>query len=330
MTETGVIPEKAENVIIQAGAFSATVLPELGGKIGSIRIGDEELLQAPLAPYGPRTRTMSFDTGDASGWDECLPSVAGCEIVTATGEIVSVPDHGDLWRVAWTEVREQGSGNRDQESDRRSITLRAECFSLPLELQRTMTLTESEQGWQLRLDYTLTNKGAKATPWAWSVHPGFAAESGDRVILPGSITTLTLEGSGGGRLGQNGDLVNWPIATTISGEQTDLSIGHAPETCYGDKLFAGPLTSSENWCVLERPRAGVRIRMRFDAAEMPYLGLWICYGGWPDRAGTKQNCVAIEPTTAPVDSLAIAGPWSRTLAAGASYKWTLFTDFERL
>jgi galactose mutarotase-like enzyme len=63
---------------------------------------------------------------------------------------------------------------------------------------------------------------------------------------------------------------------------------------------------------------------------MPYLGLWICYGGWPDRAGTKQNCVAIEPTTAPVDSLAIAGPWSRTLAAGASYKWTLFTDFERL
>jgi len=44
-----------ENVLIQAGNCSVAFLPRLGGKIASIRVGDNELLQAPLAPYGPRT-----------------------------------------------------------------------------------------------------------------------------------------------------------------------------------------------------------------------------------------------------------------------------------
>jgi hypothetical protein len=59
-----------ENVTMRAGNCSVTILPHLGGKIASIRIGERELLQSPLAPYAPRTRTMSFDAGDASGWDE--------------------------------------------------------------------------------------------------------------------------------------------------------------------------------------------------------------------------------------------------------------------
>ena len=86
--------------------------------------------------------------------------------------------------------------------------------------------------------------------------------------------------------------------------KTDLSVAQPPESGIGDKLFAGPLSANENWCALERPKAGVRIKVGFDPAATPYLGLWICYGGWPDRPGPKQTCVAMEPATAPVDSLA--------------------------
>ena len=74
-----------ENVLIQIGDCAVTILPHLGGKISSILVKGNELLQVPLAPYGPRTRTMSFDQSDASGWDECLPSVAACTVVTAAG-----------------------------------------------------------------------------------------------------------------------------------------------------------------------------------------------------------------------------------------------------
>ena len=308
-----------ENVLIQIGNCSVTIFPHLGGKIASIRVGDRELLQAPLAPYAPRTHAMPFDAADASGWDECLPSVADCTVETVAGP-ASVPDHGDLWRVAWQPV-ERSAG---------SATFRGECFSLPLTLERTATLTEEEKGWKLSLDYKVTNTGSYPAPWSWSAHPLFTAEAGDIVVLPDSIHTLRLEGSGGGRLGKGDDPVAWPIATLVNGSRTDLSVAQPPESGIGDKLFAGPLAESENWCALERPQAGVRIKVGFDPAATPYLGLWLCHGGWPDRPGPKQTCVALEPATAPVDSLARTGPWSRVLAPGESFCWPMIVDIELL
>src|SRR5580658_7070812 len=145
-----------ENVLIRAGDCAVTFLPRFGGKIASIRLGNRELLQGPLAVYRPRTRTMNFDAGDASGWDECLPSVAACTLETETGT-VSIPDHGDLWRVEW-----KGSGQWSVVSDQLAagigvgpVTLRGDCFSLPLSLERKVALTETPKGWELRLDYTV-------------------------------------------------------------------------------------------------------------------------------------------------------------------------------
>ncbi|MGP8175344.1 MAG: hypothetical protein ACLP7O_12465 [Terracidiphilus sp.] len=319
MAETDGIGRQEENVLIRAGSCAVTILPRLGSKIASIRVNDRELLQAPLAPCGPRTRTMSFDAGDASGWDECLPSVADCTVETAAGQ-ASVPDHGDLWRVEWQQVAANAT----------SATLRGQCFSLPLGLERTVTLSEVGKGWQLNLDYTLTNTGGYPAPWSWAAHPLFVAEAGDRIMLPDSIRELLLEGSGGDRLGKNGDRVAWPLATLANGGQTDLSLAQSPESGIGDKLFAGPLAASESWCALERPQAGVRIRVRFDPAATPYLGLWICYGGWPDRPGPKQVCVALEPATAPVDSLAKTGPWSRALSPGETFSWPMIVEFESI
>jgi galactose mutarotase-like enzyme len=323
MAEFGVAERTEENVLIQAGDCTVTILPHLGGKIASIRLSGYELLQAPLAPYASRTKTMAFDAGDASGWDECLPSVANCTVETAAGP-ASIPDHGDLWRVEWQPVA----------SDENAIILQGKCFSLPLMLERSLRLREenstSGKSWLIRLDYKVTNTGDSPAPWSWSAHPLFTAEPGDRIVLPPSITRLRLEGSGGDRLGNHGDSITWPIATLADGSQTDLSVAQPAESAIGDKLFAGPLTASEDWCALERPKAGVRINVSFDPADTPYLGLWICHGGWPDRPGPKQTCVALEPATAPVDSLAQSGPWSRELAPGASFYWAMTVELQLL
>jgi galactose mutarotase-like enzyme len=319
MPEEAVTRIENENVLIQVGDCAVTILPQYGGKISSILVKGHELLQAPLAPYGPRTRTMGFNQGDASGWDECLPSVCGCTVQTVNGP-VDIPDHGDLWRVPW-QVLNCANG---------SITLRGECFSLPLALVRTLTLTQTEKGYRLHAGYKVTNTGAKETPWAWSAHPGYAAEEGDKLSLPNSIKTLRVEWSRNTRLGNSGETVAWPIAKLITGGQTDLRISSETHSGVGDKLFAGPLAASENWVALERPKAGVRLRITFDPAATPYLGLWICQDGYPEGDGVKQHCVAMEPTTAPVDSLAISGPWSRVLAPGESYFWPMTVDLELL
>jgi galactose mutarotase-like enzyme len=197
-------------------------------------------------------------------------------------------------------------------------------------LERTIQLAETVLGWELRLDYSVKNTGSSAVPWSWVAHPLFVAEEGDRIVLPVSIDTLRLEGSGGGRLGKNGDSVRWPVAALANGNVCDLSLVQGIESEVGDKLFAGPLSESENWCAVERPRAGVRIKVGFDAAATPYLGLWICYGGWPERPGPKQMCVAMEPATALVDSLAETGPWSRVLGAGGSFSWAMTVAIESI
>jgi galactose mutarotase-like enzyme len=262
---------------------------------------------------------MSFDAGDASGWDECLPSVAACLVETEAGA-AAIPDHGDLWRVEWLPIINEA----------RTARYRGECFSLPLQLERTLTLTAQETAWTLSLDYSVTNLSSTRVPWSWAAHPLFAVEEGDRIVLPQAIKSLRLEGSGGGRLGKSGDAIAWPIARLVDGSTVDLSVAASPDSEIGDKLFAGPLSASENWCELVRPSAGVRIRVTFDVEATPYVGLWICYGGWPDRPGPKQVCVAMEPSTAPVDSLAVTGPWSRVLNPGDSFSWPMEVEIERI
>ena len=316
-----------EGVSLEAGGCAVTLLPRFGGKIASIQVHGRELLQPPLAPVAPRTREMSFDEGDASGWDECLPSVAACRVPLPGGFEAQVPDHGDLWRVEWEKNRDQGSEIRDQKT---SAALYAKCFSLPLGLERTVSLEEQDGGWRLGLQYRVTNFGSAPVPWSWAAHPLFLAEEGDRIVLPRSIRSLRLEGSGGGRLGKNGDTVSWPVARLADGGETDLSVALAGDSGVGDKLFTGALEAEENWCELVRPRAGVRIRVSFDTAATPYLGLWICYGGWPEKDGAKQTCVAMEPATAPVDSLARPGPWSRLLRPRESYLWPMRVEIYRM
>jgi galactose mutarotase-like enzyme len=308
-----------ENVLIQAGDCSIRVLPQFGGKISSFRLKDKELLQPPLAPMAGRTETMTFDAGDASGWDECLPSVGECVVQTDAGAR-TVPDHGDLWRVEWSVLSSTGT----------CLELEARCFSLPLLLRRIIELSEDNAGWHLRLKYELTNTGDYPAPWSWAAHPLFSASEGDRILLPDSIRSLRVEGSGGKRLGETDAVVSWPLAVLADGTQTDLSRAEGASSEIGDKLFTGPLAPSESWCALERPSAGVRLRVSFDQSATPYLGLWICYGGWPDRVGPKQTCVALEPATAPVDSLAKTGPWSRVLRPGEKFSWPMNVDLELL
>jgi len=325
MTKAGFAVAGQENVLMRTPSCAVTILPHLGGKISSIRFKGHELLQAPLAPLAPRTPTMSFDASDASGWDECLPSVAQCEVETAAGT-ARIPDHGDLWRVAW---EQDGKGNAKVASGS-EVVLSGKCFSLPLTLERKIELTEGESGVHLQVQYTVNNSGRHSVPWSWAAHPLFVMAPGDQILLPSSINSARVEASARGRLGARGDTVSWPIATLADGRAGNLSIAQPAGSGIGDKLFAGPLAARENWCILLRPSAGLRVKVGFDPQATPYLGLWICYGGWPNGSGLKQMCVAPEPSTTPVDSLAETGDWSRKLAAGASYSWPFSVDLESL
>ena len=290
-----------ERVVLKTNTLEATVLPELGGKVASLRFGEIELLQGPLREFARRTPDVRFDESDASGFDECLPTVAACSVGAAV-----LPDHGEFWQLPCAV---------EQHSER-EVRLTATGRVYPLRLERRLTV----EGSTLRVDYRLENVGDVATPYLWSAHPSLVVDAGDVIVLPESVKELTVEGSAHMRLGPKGGVAKWPVAEMPGGGRVDLSHAGKPTDEVGDKVFAAP---SEGWAAVERRRAGVRVKVEFDAEVIPYLGLWLCYGGWPEGLANRQQCVGLEPCTAPVDSLAEAleRGWARELAAGQVAHW---------
>jgi len=293
---------------MKADTLAVEVLPALGGKIASLRYQGVELLQAPLRRYAPRTAEMGYEESDASGFDECVPSVAVCEIAGSAG-IVRIPDHGEFWRLP-CDVERRGE---------REVRLRATGRLLPLRLERTLKL----DGETLRIDYRLENVSEREVPYLWSAHPLFSVEEGDAIVLPESVRQVTVEESAHARLGLKGSVHEWPVAELRGGGKIDLSHAGDIRDDTGDKLYTP--APSEGWAAIERKQAALRVQVGFDRALTPYLGLWLCYGGWPEGQPKHQQCVALEPCTAPGDSLAEAleRGWSRMLAPGRSASWRM-------
>lgn len=285
-------------------AVSVAILE--GGRIASLRSlssGLEFLIQASenRQPVVPGLAT-SFQTGPCAGIEECLPTVgfSGPETVGGTA-----PDHGDFWQVPWTLVDEQGS-NR--------LTLEALGFSRPFRFRKQLSL----RGSTLRVDYTLENLGKERLPFLYACHPLFAIEPGDRISLPSEVKALDLYYSRNGRLGERGVSVGWPI--TAAGEVIDRAGAADDQTA--EMFYSGRLTDYHH-CAIHRASTGEALEIAFSLDTLPYLGVWLCYGGWPDSGEQPQYAVALEPTTSPCNTLAeaVANDSAAWIAGGNSRSW---------
>ncbi|HEX4021856.1 MAG TPA: aldose epimerase [Acidobacteriaceae bacterium] len=301
--------ESLTRVVLENESVRAVILPELGGKIASILIKRTglELLQQPLHPYGKRAWAQDFAASDASGWDECLPTVSACE-VSVGSEPKQLPDHGDVWLLP-----------ANCSADATEINLETTLVSMPLHLHRQIILAGSS----LHIRYELRNDAPFAVPYLWSAHPLFTVEAGDRIVLPGDVRTLRVEGSAEHRLGKHNDLCSWPIAQDRDGRNADLRIVQGTETAIAEKLFTGPLP--HGWCGLYRTQQQAGVLLSFAPERVPFLGLWLCYGGWPSNSAQKQHAVALEPCMVPVDSLAeaLVTGCASTLAAQEAFVWQM-------
>ncbi len=288
------------------------VLPALGGKLSSLSLAGSggELLQAPLKPYAARTATEPFDGADGSGWDECLPSIGPCRIPYGE-KTAAVEDHGDFWRIPFTV----------EEANDTELRMQAEGTSLPLRFRRTLRL----EGPVLHLGYSVENTADVPVPYGWSTHPLFAVEPYDRIHLPASVRQVTAAASANGRLRAGGSTHPWPLTVNaLDSAPLDLSLGGSIEDGVGDKLVLP--APSEGWAALERTTLRTLLTIRFNPAECPVLGLWICYGGWPgDPKAKKGYTVALEPCNLPIDSLAdsLRQGGGALLAPGEQKQWKL-------
>ena len=185
-----------ETVVVDTGLLSLCLIPELGGKINSLRdlrTGREWLWRNPRQPYQrPPAGSDYVAVADTGGWDECLPTVAPCAYPAAPWAGTSLPDHGELW--SQTPVLAVGMG-----ADTVSLNTRWQGAALPYTFERQVQATAGSAS--LRVDYTIANHGPAPLQFIWSMHPLLAIEPGMQLRLPPEASfnrwSSVPEGSGG-------------------------------------------------------------------------------------------------------------------------------------
>ena len=297
--------------IVENSSLRLTVVPELGGKIASLirnESGHEYLLQPadPEQAYRPRSFGDRFEDYGPSGFDECLPTVAECLYPEESFAASQLPDHGDVWCLP--------SGI---ETVAEKVRITTSLRSLPLRFTKEIQLRENT----VRIDYEATNLSHSTLAFLWSAHPLLTVEAGAEIILPPEVKEVEVEWSKDERFGKARDRCGWPRAAERSGRIVELNRVAPPSTGTADKLFTGPL--SEGFCGMFLPSRNEAIVLRFDPRQVPYVGLWICQGGWPESRADKQFTVALEPCSGRPDSLAEAMRRKEgvVLARGKKARW---------
>jgi galactose mutarotase-like enzyme len=292
------IPDKAaektgpSEFTLATPEIEVVVAPALGGRIVRLRdrtAAAEWMWSNPhLSPCVPSFDQSYVETLDAGGWDEILPTVEPCRIMTPAGEKM-LPDHGDLVRLP-CEVVAAGPDKLETETTGRS---------LPFVFRRRMRVT----GRQVQLDYLLRNEGTYAFPWMWCSHPLIPF---DTTVVVETDAVFRVAYASGAAAPLLGKAIGW----------TDLP---PRSERWAAKLFSSREALNR---ILVRRTSGTALEFHWNPATIPFVGVWVNNGGWSGSGSPPYHNLGIEPATLPIDKLAEAFD-APSLAPGESHRWSL-------
>jgi galactose mutarotase-like enzyme len=292
---------------LQSSALSIEVFPDEGGRISSLKSlhsGMEFLTQSDRSGSYPQPSFhAAFRDGPCAGIEECLPTVGACGPETDGGP---VPDHGDFWQLRWNLTSVSST----------HLHLLSTGFSRTLRFSKDVSLNDDT----LSIVYRTENIGSTVQSFLYACHPLFAVSAGDLILLPAEVRELRLDYSRGNRIGGAGTAIAWP--ETQSGIRLDLA--SSPDSGTAEMFYTDRL--SQGCCGIYRSATGQTLDIGFDPQRLPYLGLWLCYGGWPDGGpGPRQYAVALEPTTSGCNTLLEAqrNGSAVTLDIGETFQWEI-------
>lgn len=294
--------------VLENETLSISVLPELGGKMTKIvnkSTGTQFLKKLQSGEGELKQPSMGFDFKPpyAFGFDECFPTVAPSHYLF-NERVIQWPDHGELWTQEW-----------EYEQDETHIVLKATGINLLYEFQKEITL----KGNEIEISYRLKNNSYRSFDYIWSAHPLLEIDEEDELLLPEKIDEVSVYYSSKEKQAKE-IKAKWPF---MNGDETGLSIVQARNSNLAMKLFAENMKTGK--AGLYRKKHDETILFGFDTKKTPHLGLWLCYGGWPENAETGSYTVALEPSTASVDKLseAIDKGQSRSIEPGEVYSWDM-------
>lgn len=303
-----------ELVAVDTGVASFALLPELGGKIASLRdtrSGREWLWRHPRMPYRQVAHDSSYVlAADTGGWDECFPTVAPCIYPAAPWQDQALPDHGELW----SQPTELGIASHDEQLTLETVW---QGRGLPYRFRRRITATTGSG--RLRCDYLVTSRAEAPIRWIWCAHPLLAVEPGMRLRLPQDARYNVWIAQPQDAITPDQQL-SFPFA--VAAGDRSFELGVLPERSAGIalKVWSDPLPDA--WATVTVPDG--ELGMRWGGGEWSQLALWFNLGAWAGDGGAPYYNLGLEPCIGAQDDLAGAlhsGLPVATLPPGGTCTW---------
>ncbi len=270
-------------ILVNTGVIELTIIPELGGKISSLRdarTGREWLWRHPRREYKQVPHGSSY----------VAVADTGGKYPSSPWQGAAIQDHGELWS-------HPAEFELDEQEGRITLLTRWQGIVLPYTFTRVITLNENSA--IVHVDYEVVNNADQPINYVWCIHPLLAIEPGMELLLP-----LSARFNVGGSTPQN--LVSSNQNLQYPFEASGLNFPTLPETSAGCaiKIWSNPLPIGEGWAEL-RAHDG-QLKMRWDTAVLPQVAAWMNFGAWSADGGTPYYNLGLEPCIGAQDSLADA------------------------
>lgn len=264
-------------LVLENEHLRTVILPALGGRVWTLedRVrGRQWIWHREGVPLRAQAPGASYDDVWAGGWEELFPNDAA-----GTFEGRDLTDHGEWWTMAFS-AASQTSGTAATVSLRAmSRIIRAECmkvFSLPND-DAALTVT-----------YRIRSLEPEPFHFLFKQHLPIHITPACRLALPGGRTEEVDPTFG--TIMQGAGPCPWPGTKDAKGRIVDLRLippasGQAREFLYVRNLPAP-------WCGVDDLEHSALIRMEYDGRQVPFVWLFLSYGGWRDA-----YTVVLEPCT---------------------------------
>jgi hypothetical protein len=253
-----------ETIELTNSRLRAVIIPTLGARVWEL----EDLARArqwiwhrpdvllAAAPLG-----APYDDVWAGGWEELFPNDAQCSF-----EGRSLPDHGEWWTTAWkVDHVSAASVGRVRMSASFSV-IRVSCVK-ELEL--------APDSATLSVHYRIRSDEPRGFWFLFKQHLPVAVTRDCRLALPGG-TVCAVDPSFGSVV-TTAKPFAWPTLRH-DGKSVDLRTMPDPTTERREFLYVRDLPKP--WCGVDDPGRDASIRMSFDGRQLPFVWLFLTYGGW--------------------------------------------------
>ena len=266
-------------IVIENNYISASILPELGGKICSLVYKEKnfEFASKTTHPFIQPDINTPFDKADASGIDDTFPNILA-EEVNFNNTIIHYTDHGEIWR-----------SKMEVEIKDYTVHLTYKNKEKNYLFRKSIKLDEKK----LKFDYEIKNLSNEVLPCIYTMHGLVRYEEDMQLIYPkGTYNILNVCDSN--ELGK--DLTIHPFNNDL---YDFTKLPKKSDNTYIKYYLNGTL--DEGVCGYVYPSQQVKCLLTFDKDKLPYLGLWATIGKF-----RNDYNLAFEPSTGFYDGITIA------------------------